>query len=162
MSGALRPARAEDIDAIMHIERLPGYDVFIGASSHEEHAAMLTSADGALRVWEIGGAVRGFAMLTKLTNEYGVVQLKRIAVDAPDAGLGRPFVRAVMDHVFTTTHAHRLELDTSAENPRARHVYEKLGFVHEGRVRDVYRLDDGRYVSSDLFSILRQEWEKLR
>ena len=161
MSGSLRPARAEDIAAIMRIERLPGYDLFIGASSREEHAAMLTSADGALRVWEIDGAVRGFAILTKLTNEHGVVQLKRIAVDAPGEGMGAPFVRAAMDHVFTTTHAHRLELDTSAENPRARHVYEKLGFVHEGRVRDVYRLDDGRYVSSDLFSILRPEWEAL-
>ena len=157
----MRPARADDIDAIMRIERLPGYDLFIGASSHEEHSAMLTSADGALRVWEVEGAVRGFAILTKLTNEHGVVQLKRIAVDAPGAGMGRPFVRAVMDHVFATTHAHRLELDTSAENPRARHVYEKLGFVHEGRVRDVYRLDNGRYVSSDLFSVLRPEWEAL-
>lgn len=158
---SLRPATAGDIAAIMRIERLPGYDLFIGASSQEEHAAMLVSADGALRVWEVAGAVRGFAMLTKLTNEYGVVQLKRIAVDTPGAGMGRPFVRAVMDHVFTTTHAHRLELDTSAENPRARHVYETLGFVHEGRVRDVYRMDDGRYVSSDLFSILRPEWEAL-
>ena len=157
----MRPARADDIDAIMRIERLPGYDLFIGASSHEEHSAMLTSADGALRVWDVEGAVRGFAMLNKLTNEHGVVQLKRIAVDAPGTGMGRPFVRAVMDHVFATTHAHRLELDTSAENPRARHVYEKLGFVHEGRVRDVYRLDNGRYVSSDLFSVLRPEWEAL-
>ena len=162
MSGALRSARADDIDAIMRIERLPGNDLFIGASSHEDHAVTLRSSDGALRVWEVNGAVRGFAMLTKLTNENGVVQLKRIAIDAPGSGLGTPFVRAVMDHVFTTTHAHRLELDTSAENPRARHVYETLGFVHEGRVRDVYRLDDGRYVSSDLFSILRPEWEKLR
>ena len=162
MTGALRPASVDDIDAIMRIERLPGYDMFIGASSRGEHEAMLMSADGALRVWEVEGAVRGFAMLTKLTNAHGVVQLKRIAVDAPGAGMGAAFVQAMIDHVFMTTPAHRLELDTSAENPRARRVYEKLGFVHEGRVRDVYRLDDGRYVSSDLFSMLRPEWEARR
>ncbi len=158
----LRPATVADIGAIMRIERLPGYDMFIGASSRAEHEAMLVSADGALRVWDVDGAVRGFAMLTKLTNEHGVVQLKRVAVDTPGGGMGAALVQAVIEHVFTTTPAHRLELDTSAENPRARHVYEKLGFVHEGRVREVYRLDDGRYVSSDLFSMLRPEWDARR
>lgn len=162
MTGALRPASVDDIDTIMRIERLPGYDMFIGASSREDHAAMLRSRDGALYVWTPDTAVRGFAMLTKLTSEHRVVQLKRIAIDAPGAGMGAQFVQAVIDHVFETTHAHRLELDTSAENPRARRVYEKLGFIHEGRVRDVYLLEDGRYVSSDLFSMLRPEWDARR
>jgi GNAT superfamily N-acetyltransferase len=153
----MRPAGAGDIPAIMRIERLAGYDVFIGASSAEEHAAWQVGEDSAEHVWEIDGAVRGFAILLKLSSPH-IVELKRIAVDTPGAGMGAAFVRAVIDHAFARPHVHRLELDTSAENPRARHVYEKLGFVHEGRVRDVYRLADGRFVSSDLFSILRPEW----
>ena len=155
----LRPATADDIDAVMRIERTPGYDVFIGASPRGEHEARLVADTEALLIWEVDGAARGFAILQKLGSANNCVLLKRIAVDAPGLGVGGAFVQAVIDHVFKTTNAHRLELDTSAENPRARHVYEKLGFVHEGRVRDVYRLDDGRYVSSDLFSILRPEWE---
>ena len=155
----LRVATFDDIDIVMRIERLPGYDIFVGSSPRDEHEARLLAGTEALLIWEIDGAVRGFAILQKLGSASKCVLLKRIAVDAPGDGLGAPFVRAVIDHVFGSTDAHRLELDTSAENPRARHVYEKLGFVHEGRVRDVYRLDDGRYVSSDLFSILRHEWE---
>ena len=153
----LRPARADDIEAIMRIERLPGYDLFIGQASLEEHTAYQAGPDGAEYVWSIDGAARGFAILTKLSSEH-VVLLKRLALDAPDGGEGQKFLRALMALVFSWPRVHRLELDVSAENPRARHVYEKLGFVHEGRVRDVYAMDDGRFVSSDLFSILRQEW----
>jgi ribosomal protein S18 acetylase RimI-like enzyme len=157
----LRPAAAQDIDAIMRIERLPGYEVWISSWTRAQHEARLTAPDEAMMVWDVAGAVRGVAILQKLDHPT-TVQLRTIAIDAPGEGLGRPFVRAVIEHVFTTTPAHRLELDTSAENPRARHVYETLGFVHEGRVRDVYRLDDGRFVSSDLFSMLRPEWAARR
>jgi len=153
----MRRATAADLPAIMAIERLKLFHVFIGQSGAEEHARWQDEDDSDELVWEVDGAVRGFAVLQKLTSPATVL-LKRIAVDAPGEGLGTPFVHAVMAHVFAMPHVHRLELDTSAENPRARHVYEKLGFVHEGRVRDVYRVDD-RFVSSDLFSILRPEWE---
>jgi RimJ/RimL family protein N-acetyltransferase len=156
----MRAAHAGDIPAIMRIERLPGYDVFIGQSSAEDHAAWQAGPDSAELVWEIDGAVRGFAVLLKLTSPHTVL-LKRVAVDAPGERMGTPFMRAIMAYAFARPTSHRLELDTSAENPRARHVYEKLGFVLEGRVRDVYRLDDGRYVSSDLLAILRHEWDAL-
>jgi RimJ/RimL family protein N-acetyltransferase len=156
----MRAATRADIPAIMAIERLPGYGSFIGQSSAEEHAEWQVSDDAAEHVWDLGGAVRGFAVLQKLTHPSTVL-LKRIAVDTPGKGAGSSFVRAIIAHVFAQAHVHRLELDTSAENPRARHVYEKLGFVHEGRVRDVYQAD-GRFISSDLFSILRPEWERRR
>lgn len=158
----MRRATAADIAAIMRIERLPGYDDFIGQSSAAEHADWQSGAGSMEFVWETAGAVRGFALLTRLDDPNEIIQLKRIAVDAPGGGLGARFVAAVIEHVFTQTGAHRLELDTSAENPRARHVYEKLGFVHEGRMRDVYRMPGGGRVSSDLFSILRPEWEARR
>lgn len=153
----MRRAGVADIPAIMAIERLPGYDLYIGRHDGDEHAAFQASEDAAEFVWEQDGRVRGFALLQKLASPH-IAQAKTIAVDARGEGLGRPFVRALIDHVFTATGAHRLELDTSAENPRARRLYESLGFVHEGRVRDVYRYE-GRYISSDLFSILRPEWE---
>ena len=43
-------------------------------------------------------------------------------------------------------------------NPRAIHVYEKCGFVHEGKLRQsTYR--NGRYIDNLLMSVLRCEWE---
>lgn len=157
----MRPATAADIPDIMRIERLEGYAAFVGASDAAEHAAWQADADSAEYVWEVGGAVAAFAVLQKLSTNHAVL-LKRIAVATPERGLGQVFVRALIDLAFESTPARRVELDTSEENARARHVYEKLGFVHEGRIRDAYKLPDGRYVASDLFSILRPEWEALR
>ena len=38
---------------------------------------------------------------------------------------------------------HRITLEVYTFNPRARHVYEKVGFVHEGTGREALRFDDG-------------------
>ena len=43
-------------------------------------------------------------------------------------------------------------------NPLAIHVYEKCGFVHEGKLRQsTYR--NGRYIDNILMSMLRREWD---
>ncbi len=47
-----------------------------------------------------------------------------------------------MGHAFAVG-LHRVELDVYAFNTRARHVYEKLGFVLEGTKRQALRFDDG-------------------
>jgi RimJ/RimL family protein N-acetyltransferase len=36
---------------------------------------------------------------------------------------------------------HRIELDVYDFHPRARHVYEKVGFMYEGTKRDALRWD---------------------
>ena len=41
----------------------------------------------------------------------------------------------------------RVELSVHADNARAIALYEKIGFVHEGRARDAV-LIDGRYIDS--------------
>lgn len=157
----MRRATAADIPEIMRIERSPGYEAFVGQSDAAQHARYQEDEDSAEYVWEQDGRVAAFVVLEKLSTRHAVL-LKRIAVATPEKGVGQAVMRAIMDLVFEDTPAHRLELDTSEENLRARHVYEKLGFIHEGRIRDAYKLADGRLVSSDLFSILRPEWEGRR
>jgi RimJ/RimL family protein N-acetyltransferase len=158
----LEPASAADIPAIMRIERLEGYDWFIGRFDEDKHREQMASADARYLVWREAGEVAAFVLLLKLTNPHGVVEAKTIAAAEPGKGLGRRLVPAVMDWVFENTEANRLELDCSMVNPRALRVYEREGFVREGVVREVYRLEDGAYVSAALFSILRREWEALR
>ncbi|QKE85028.1 GNAT family protein [Arthrobacter sp. NEB 688] len=58
-------------------------------------------------------------------------------------GLGTEATRLVVEHGLRTMGLHRIELEVYAFNPRARHVYEKVGFVHEGTGRDALRFDDG-------------------
>lgn len=51
-----------------------------------------------------------------------------------------------------------VDLEVYDHNPRARRLYERIGFVHEGTLRDALRLDD-RWVDAHLMSLLRPEWD---
>jgi len=42
----------------------------------------------------------------------------------------------VLAHAFGPLGLHRVSLEVFAFNARAIHVYEKVGFRHEGRMRD--------------------------
>ncbi len=62
---------------------------------------------------------------------------------------------------FERVGLHRIELELFAFNPRARRVYEKVGFVAEGVLRDV-KCDGDGWVDTTVMSILSYEWERHR
>jgi RimJ/RimL family protein N-acetyltransferase len=72
-------------------------------------------------------------------------------------GLGTEAARLILGHAFDTVDLHRIELEVYAFNPRARHVYEKLGFVHEGTRRQALRWN-GEWVDAHVMAILAPEW----
>ena len=55
---------------------------------------------------------------------------------------------------------HRIELGVYAFNPRAIHVYEKLGFKREGTLRDSICWD-GTFHDMIVMSILEEEYRQL-
>ncbi|AGL18493.1 GNAT family N-acetyltransferase [Actinoplanes sp. N902-109] len=60
-----------------------------------------------------------------------------------DRGLGTESVRLLVRYAFEQLDLHRIALQVYPFNPRARHVYEKAGFVAEGIEREVLRTGDG-------------------
>ena len=76
-------------------------------------------------------------------------------------GFGSEATRLVLAHAFETVGLNRIELEVYAFNPRARHVYEKAGFVHEGTKRRAL-LWDGAWVDAYLMAILADEWSATR
>jgi RimJ/RimL family protein N-acetyltransferase len=72
-------------------------------------------------------------------------------------GLGTEATRLILAHAFETVGRHRVELEVYAFNPRARPVYDKVGFVYEGTKRDALRWD-GEWVDAQTMSILAGEW----
>ena len=72
-------------------------------------------------------------------------------------GLGTEAVRLIVGYGFEQLGLHRIGLEVYAFNPRARRVYEKVGFVAEGVLREVLR-DGDRWVDATVMSILATEW----
>ena len=74
-----------------------------------------------------------------------------------DRGLGTEAVRLIVGYGFEQLGLHRISLEVFAFNPRARRVYEKVGFVAEGTLRQVLR-DGDQWVDATVMSILAPEW----
>ncbi len=84
-----------------------------------------------------------------------------IGPEGRDRGLGSEATRMLLDYAFSRTDLHRIELDVYAFNPRAQHVYERAGFVVEGRRRDAFFFDDVP-VDEIIMAVLRPEWAQRR
>lgn len=85
----------------------------------------------------------------------------RIALAGPEhygRGYGTEAARLMLAYGFESLGLHRIELEVFAFNARAVHVYEKLGFRHEGVRREALSMD-GRYHDAILMALLRQEYE---
>ena len=80
--------------------------------------------------------------------------------DARGSGLGTDAVNAIVDFSFGQLRLERLWLVTDSVNLRAQHVYEKAGFVHEGREREAF-YQDGIFQDDIRMAMLRSEWEAL-
>jgi RimJ/RimL family protein N-acetyltransferase len=74
-----------------------------------------------------------------------------------DQGLGYDVLNALLRFGFEQMNLHRIYLRVFAGNERAVHLYEKLGFQHEGRWRDA-EFRHGRYHDLLWMSVLREEW----
>jgi RimJ/RimL family protein N-acetyltransferase len=88
--------------------------------------------------------------------ELGIVIGKKAAWGK---GYGTEAMRLMVAYGFEQLNLHMIHLSVLADNPKAVHIYEKVGFVHEGCLRDrVYR--GGRYHDLFSMSLKRTEWEQ--
>lgn len=159
----LRPVSTEDV---------PGFLEMLA----DEESGRLTGSHGSIepdaaRTWY---ATRGaqpdrldLAIVERASGEYaGEVVLNdldhdnrscgfRIALRPGfvDRGLGSEATRLIVAYAFDELGLHRIELEVYAFNPRARRVYEKAGFIHEGTQRHAL-LWDGEWVDAHMMSIL--------
>ena len=159
----LRPATPADIPEILRLERLPASLQFVGQWSEDRHRATLAGPDALYLVADTPGSpatLTAYAILRGLAEHSGSIELKRLVVASPATGLGRRILAEILHHAFTHLHAHRLFLDVYDDNPRARHLYQSMGFVHEGTMRDAARRGNHFY-PLHLLSILHHEYTAL-
>ena len=72
-------------------------------------------------------------------------------------GYGTDAMRVILRYAFSELTLRRVSLNTFEYNPRAIRSYEKVGFVHEGRVRG-YLHRSGERWDLIFMGILREEW----
>ena len=72
-------------------------------------------------------------------------------------GYGSDAIRALLDFGFGELRLERIWLDVYEDNARGRHVYERVGFIHEATLRHgVFR--HGVYVDVHRMAVIRGEW----
>ncbi|GII52134.1 N-acetyltransferase [Planotetraspora thailandica] len=71
-------------------------------------------------------------------------------------GYATDAMRVICRYGFEKMRLHRISLTAVAENAAARHVYQKVGFVEEGRLREAFRRD-GKWHDMILMGLLEGE-----
>ncbi len=166
----LRAIRADDAGAMWEMvndpegRRLTGTTAELTYEQTREWCASLAERDGR-HDWAV----------THDTDEYlGEIVLNDLDTHSRNANLrlsmrpgqrGRGFgsesISLVLAYAFGEPPdglgLHRVSLDVLSINPRARVLYESLGFVEEGRLREAHR--DGEYwCDAIVMAILEDDW----
>lgn len=108
------------------------------------------------------GAVLGEAVLNELDPHNASVNFRILLVRPGEfgRGYGTEATRLVLDYGLDVAGLHRIGLEVYDFNPRAQRVYEKCGFVVEGRCRDALCWD-GEWHDAIVMAILatdRRPW----
>jgi RimJ/RimL family protein N-acetyltransferase len=84
-----------------------------------------------------------------------------LAPEGRNRGLGTDALRTFLTYGFEHIGLYRISLEVYAFNPRARRVYDKVGFVTEGVLRQALRYD-GEWIDAVVMSVLSPEWARHR
>ncbi len=148
-----------DLDWLLAIEARARAEGFIRGNDRAGHEHHLTRSDRLYLKVLSDGVPIGFVILGGIGSEDQVIELGRIIIDEPYRGTGQRALRVIIDYIFTELGAHKIWLDTLDHNQRGQHIYEKLGFVREGLLREGFLMKDTRR-DMVLYGLLRCEWSE--
>lgn len=169
----LRPVTVQDVPALHtaladpEVSRLTGavhshkdaLSEHFSLSELEEIYARWSTAKDRL-VWVIVdksiGDIVGESVLNELDAGNQSCSFRIWISAARGRGLGTEATRLTVQHAFDRG-MNRVELEVYAFNPRARHVYEKVGFIHEGVKRQALFFEDG-WIDAHMMSCLAADW----
>lgn len=110
---------------------------------------------------KVDGVFVGFVHLTEIDWPSRTAQFGIVIGDGShqSRGIGSEATRLALAYAFDILNLGRVELRVSEPNMRARHVYRKLGFCEEGRLRKAAFID-GAAIDVVIMGILREEFRQ--
>jgi RimJ/RimL family protein N-acetyltransferase len=85
------------------------------------------------------------------------IEIKRIVVEVKNRGIGRKSLKAIIKYLFEEKNVHRVWLDYHQFNEVGAYLYESMGFIKEGVLRESLKLD-GKYYDVVVLSMLKSEY----
>lgn len=166
----LRPGERADI---------PLFVRWLGDARTTEHLALRSPISQAMEerwfedMLDHQGRDRWFFVIARLEDGRAVGSIDLHALDLTNGsaglgvligdpadtsqGYGSDAIRALLGFGFGELRLERIWLDVYEDNARGRHVYDRIGFVHEATFRrGVFR--HGSYVDVLRMAVLRSEW----
>ena len=155
----LRQANVTDLGYIMALQFAPENLKFIVPFDEDYHRAIMDS-DGSEKldviIEEIDtGIAAGYFMLRELDSPCA--EFTHVIIGRKGLGYGSEALKLLLKWTFEIKKFHRVWIDCKEYNSIALHLYERLGFVREGVLRE-YLLTNGVYENLIVLGMLAREY----
>jgi RimJ/RimL family protein N-acetyltransferase len=154
------PVEIADIETIIQIENHPDNRDFIWQGTYNDHLNEINDPDHLLLKFldNTSNQIIGYSLI-HLNRQSEIFELRRIAIVEKKQGYGREAMQGLIDYAFNKMTINRLWLDVYPDNIVGIQLYESLGFVKEGTLRQNYKSKRG-YLDQIIYSILREDYLK--
>jgi RimJ/RimL family protein N-acetyltransferase len=166
---SLTPLRAADLDQIWQWQNSPdirdlsmGFRMPVPFENVEDWFSRIRSDESGKRIVfavRVSGELAGTVELHSVKMLHRKASLAIVLGDLTRQGRNLGFVACslALDFAFNSLDLRRVELEVVESNMRAVRLYERLGFLLEGRKREDY-FAHGRRMDVLVFGLLREEW----
>ncbi len=158
---SLRPLDRADADVVLALLRQPGVARWWGVydTVKLEHD-FFDQSDAYTYLVVVDGEVAGVLQFHEETDPgYRHVGIDiTLGDEFQNRGLGTHALRRLIRYLIDERGHHRMTIDPSVHNPRAIHVYEKVGFRPVGVMRKYERDIDGNWSDGLLMDLLAEEF----
>lgn len=108
--------------------------------------------------FEENGEVVAFGGLTNIDSEIKKAELYIfVNPENQKGGIGTRTTKALCHYGFSELELNKIYLETNEDNIAAQRVYEKCGFVLEGKLRNEYISKDGQIMCRMYYGLLKGE-----
>lgn len=147
----------EDIEYILDLENKAENRDFVWQGTYEQHMAEIEDSDTYLLIVTNKEDEEVGYTLLNLDTYSQKLELRRIVMDVKGNGYGRETIIALLKFFFNEDEVNKFWLDVYPDNKVGVRLYESLGFVREGILRENYKTDRG-ILDQAIYSILRNEY----